>query len=260
MNFRHHDRPALNAPAIAFLAAIAIAPPALAQPSGIDPRADKLLKASTAYLASQKQFSVDARSTIEVVLVSGQKIQFDHTARLSVQRPNRLRATRRGDLVDQDFYYDGKSLTLHNPTEKFYASVAAPDTVEKMLDFARESLDIVAPAGDLIYRDAYQILMQDVTQGFVVGKGVVEGARCDHLAFRAPHVDWQIWIQEGKQPVPRKLVITSRDVAGEPQFAVVMTKWNLAPKFAEGTFEFKPPQAAKTVQFLPAGKGKAPAK
>ena len=168
------------------------------------------------FLASQKQFSVETRSSLEVVLVSGQKIQFDHTARQSVQRPNKLRAERTGDLVDQVFYYDGKSLTLHNPSEKYYATVAAPGTLEEMLDFARSTLDIVAPAGDLVYKNAYEILMTDVTSGFVVGKGVVEGVRCDHLAFRAPHVDWQIWIQEGSQPLPRKLVITTRDVVNAP--------------------------------------------
>ena len=89
-----------------------------------------------------------------------------------------------------------------------------------MLDFARTKLDIVAPAGDLIYRNAYDILMTEVTDGFVVGKAVIEGVRCDHLAFRAPHVDLQIWIQEGSEPLPRKLVITTRDLANAPQFAV----------------------------------------
>ena len=108
-----------------------------AQPAGIDPEAQRLLKASTDFLASQQQFSADTRNTLEVVLKSGQKIEFNHTARLSVQRPNKLRAERTGDLVDQVFVYDGKSLTLHNPQDKAYAQVAAPDTLEGMLDFAR---------------------------------------------------------------------------------------------------------------------------
>jgi hypothetical protein len=85
----------------------------------------------------------------------------------------------------------------------------------------------------------------------VVGKGVVEGVRCDHLAFRAPHVDWQIWIQEGKEPLPRKLVITTRDVANAPQFSVVVTKWNLKPTFTAQTFSFSPPSGAKKVDFVP---------
>jgi hypothetical protein len=236
------------------LVVVALAPEqAVAQPEGIDPQAEKLLLAATSFVAAQKQFSVDTRSTIEVVLATGQKLQFAHAASLSVLRPNRMRAERRGDLVDQVFLYNGKSLTLFNPKEGFYATVAAPATLEEMLDFARQSLDIVAPAGDLLYKNAFEILMQDVKSGFVVGKSAIDGVPCDHLAFRAAEVDWQIWIQEGKQPLPRKLVITSTDVVGTPQFAVVMTNWNLEPKFSDGTFTFTPPKGARKVDFLPLG-------
>ena len=226
---------------------------ASAQPAGIDPQAQKLLRTSMDYLAAQKRFTVDTRSTIETVLTSGQKLQFGNTVSMAAQRPNKLWAKRYGDLVDQVFYYDGKTLTLHNPGDKVYARVDAPGTIEEMLDFARTRLDIVAPAGDFVYRDAYDILMDGVTDGFVVGKGIVEGVRCDHLAFRAPHVDWQIWIQEGKQPLPRKIVITTRDVVNAPQFDVTMTKWNLAPKFDDSLFSFTPPAGTRTVAFLPVG-------
>jgi hypothetical protein len=241
--------------ACAWLLAIGAPGPALAQADGIDPKATSLLKAATSYLGSQARFTTDARSTIEVVLKSGQKLQYDHVATLSVERPNKLRADRRGDLVDQTFYYDGKSLTLQNPADKVFATMAAPGTLEEMLDFARDMLDIVAPAGDLLYKNAYDILMQDVTTAFVVGKSVVEGVRCDHLAFRNRGVDWQIWIQEGAQPLPRKLVITSADVPGAPQFAVVMTKWNLTPTFDAGFFEFTASKDARRIDFLPLSGG-----
>jgi hypothetical protein len=243
---------------VALVMAAALLRVALGQAAEIDPQAEKLLRAATDYLAGQKQFRVLARSTIEVVLTSGQKLQYDSAATLLVQRPNKLRAERRGDLVDQLFYYNGKSLTLYNPGEKYYATVAAPGTLEEMLDYARESLDIVAPAGDLVYTNAFQILMDNVTSGFVVGKAVVEGVRCDHLAFRTEHTDWQIWVQEGNQPLPRKFVITTKDVAGEPQFAVVMTKWDLAPKIAGRMFDFTPPKGAMKVDFLPLAKGGSP--
>ena len=222
-----------------------------AQPAGIAPEAQQLLKASTDFLANQKQFSAETRNTLEVVLKSGQKIEFNHTARMSAQRPNKLRAERTGDLVDQVFYYDGKSLTLHNPKDKAYAQVAAPDTLEAMLEFARTKLDIVAPAGDLLNKNAYDILMDGVTDGFVVGKAVIEGALCDHLAFRAPQVDLQIWIQEGAQPLPRRFIITTRDLPNAPQFAVTVTQWNLKPTFGAQTFTFTPPAGAKKIDFLP---------
>ena len=240
-----------GATALALLLAAALPLPALSQTTGISPKAEQLLKASTNFLAGQQQFSLDTESSIEVVLGSGQKIQFDHTVSVSVQRPNHLKSERTGNLVDQVFYYDGESLTLYNPSENYYATMAAPGTLEEMLDFAREKLDIVAPAGDLLYKNAYEILMQDVTTGFVVGKGVVAGARCDHLAFRAPHVDWQIWIEEGDRPLIRKLVITTRDKLNAPQFIVVTKNWNLEPKFNIETFRFTPPKCPQKVEFVP---------
>ena len=65
---------------IAAVAALVLA--AQAQPTGIDPEAQRLLKASTDFLASQQRFSVESRNTLEVVLTSGQKIQFGHAARM----------------------------------------------------------------------------------------------------------------------------------------------------------------------------------
>ena len=236
-----------RAGAISALAASMLA--AQAQPAGIDPMAQTLLKASTDFVASQKQFNVDTRNALEVVLKNGQKLEFNHTTRQSVQRPDKLRSERAGDLVNQVFIYDGKSLMLHNLTDKVYSQVAAPDSLEAMLDFARTKLGVVAPAGDLIYKNAYEVLMDGVTDGMVVGKAVIEGVRCDQLAFRAPHVDWQIWIQEGAQPLPRRLVLTTRDLANAPQFAVTITNWNLKPTFDANTFAFTPPADVKKVDF-----------
>ena len=234
--------------ALAILLTLVLPPSVFGQQAGIDPQAEKLLRASTDFLAGLKRFSIDTQSTLEVVLVSGQKIQLDNDTRVSVQRPNKLRAERTG-VVDQFFWYDGRSFTQYNPGEKVYATISAPGSLEEMLDFARTRLDVVAPASDLIYKNAYEILTEGATTGFVVGKGLIEGVRCDHLAFRAPHVDLQIWIQDGRQPLPRKMVITTKDVDNAPQFAVVMKKWDLAPKFTDNIFRFQPPKGVKQVEF-----------
>jgi hypothetical protein len=239
-----------SAVAVVLLLAAVLPQGALAQPDEIQPAARQVLKAATDFLSRQQRFSLDTESSAEVVYASGQKIQFDHTAKVSVERPNKWRAERTGELVDQVFYYDGVSLTLHNPHGQYYATIAAPGTLEEMLDLAREKLDLVAPAGDLLYTNAYDILLQEVTSGFVVGKEAVAGARCDHLAFRAPHVDWQIWIEEGSRPLVRKLVITSRDMLNAPQFTVVVKNWNLKPRFGAATFSFKPSKHTQQLEFM----------
>jgi hypothetical protein len=133
---------------------------------------------------------------------------------------------------------------LYNPSEKYYATVAAPATLEGMLDYARESLDIVAPAGDLVYSNAFDIPMQDVTTGFVVGKSMVDGVHCDHLAFRNADTDWQFWVEVGKSPIPRKLVITSKTVNNAPQYTLRVKGWKTGITPAANAFVFAPPAGA----------------
>jgi hypothetical protein len=221
-----------------------------AQGPAIDPAARDLVKRSMAFLGGLKTFSLETHATIEVVLETGQKLQFDHGIAATVQRPNRLHAVRLGELVNQEIFYDGESLTLHELDSGFFATVAVPNTLEGMLDFARESLDLVAPAGDFIYADAYEILMDGVQSGFTVGEAWVEGVPCDHLAFRKPELDFQLWIEQGERPLPRRIVITTRDVIGEPQYTVAIRDWNLDPEVPEGLFDFEPPKGAIQVEFL----------
>jgi hypothetical protein len=231
-----------------------------AQDAGIDPQAEKVLRRMSDYLASRQQFSVSAENTIEAVLTSGQKLQFDSPATLMVSRPNRLRANRKGDITDQEFYYDGKSLTLYNPKEKMYATTAAPATLEEMLDFAREKLDVIAPAAEFLYKNAADKMLKEASSGFVVGQSVVGGVKCAHLAFRGAEVDWQVWVEDGTRPLLRKFVLTSKKVAGEPEFMVVVKSWNLAPKVSDREFSFTPPKGAKKIDFIRLTSGSAQAK
>lgn len=238
--------------------AVAAAPTAQVQGAGVEQAAERLLRRMTDHMAALQQFSVETQNTLEAVLASGQKIQFVVNASVMLRRPNKLRAERMGDLVSQEVFYDGKALTLYNPADKVYATVAAPDTVEGMLDFARDRLDIVAPAGDFLYRNAFDLLMQVTTSGFVVGKAMIGGVKCDHLAFRGPEVDWQVWIADGNQPLPRRYVVTTRDPASHPEFTAVMTNWNVAPNLTDARFSFARPAGAKAIDFLTREAGSAP--
>jgi hypothetical protein len=225
------------------------------QSTAIEPKADQLLRKMSSYLAGLEQFSIQTDNTLEVLLRSGEKIQFDNPADALIKRPNKLRAERKGDIVNQEFYYDGKTLTLYNPDQKYYATVEAPPTIDQTIDFARESLDVYAPGGDFLYKNAYEILMEDVVSGFYVGKSVVGGIKCHHLAFRGNEVDWQIWIQEGNKPLPKKFIITTKWMTGAPQFTVVVKSWNLSPKLTEDMFTFAPPQDAQKIDFIRLARG-----
>jgi hypothetical protein len=226
-----------------------------AQSPAVDPAAVKILQRMTGYLGGLKQFSVHTQNTLEDLLDSGHRVDFDVSADVTIIRPNRVLAERRGELVDQVFYYNGKTLTLYNPTDKVYATDPAPGTIEELLDFARENLGLMVPAADLVYRNAFGLLMQDVNLAVVVGKTFINGIRCDHLLFSRPGVDFQVWVADTGKPLPMKYVVTDTGTPALISIATVMSDWNTAPKVADDRFTFVPPKGAKQITFMPMKKG-----
>ena len=88
-------------------------------------------------------------------------------------------------------------------------------------------------------------MLKEASSGLVVGPSVVAGVKSTHLAFRGAEVDWQVWIEDGDKPLPRKFILTSKQVKGEPQFTVVIRSWDLAPKLTNAEFNFTPPKGAR---------------
>ncbi len=224
---------------------------AWSQADQVDPAATQILHKMTGYLGSLKQFSVHTQTTLEDLLDSGHRVDFDISANVIISRPNKLHAERKGDLVDQVFYFDGKTLALHNPSDKVYATQPAPGTIEELLDFARESLGLTVPVADLVYRNAFPLLLQDVNFAKVVGKAVIGGVKCDHLVFSRPGVDFQVWIADGGRPLPYKYVVTDTGTPALLSVTTVMSNWNVAPAVADSRFTFAPPQGAKRIAFMP---------
>ena len=233
----------------------AVSTEARAQAPMVEPAAVQILQRMTGYVSNLQQFSVHTQNTLEDVLESGHRIDIDVSASVIISRPNKLRAERRGDLVDQVFYYDGKNLTLYNPSAKVYATEPAPGTIEELLDYAREALGLIVPVADLVYRNAFPLLMQDVTFAGVVGKTFINGVRCDHLLFSRPGVDFQVWVADGDRPLPMKYVVTDTENAGLVSVTTVMSDWNVGPAVADARFTFVPPQGVKSITFMPVLKG-----
>jgi hypothetical protein len=215
----------------------------------VDFDADAVLRSMSDHLGSLQSFSFSADHTIDFVLESGEKRQAVASSTVSVQRPNKLRSDRRGEHADLSFIYDGRTATIYGKRNNMYAQADAPDTIDEMIDFAREKLDIDAPAADLLYSKSYPILMEDVVSGTIVGPAIIDDKPCTHLAFRGNNVDWQLWIQDGGTPLPLRYVITTKDVKSEPQLIVQIHDWNTAPSLAPELFTFAPPAGAQKIEF-----------
>jgi hypothetical protein len=206
-----------------------------------------LLKAMTDYTAAQKSISATFDSDIEVITPELQKIQFASSGQLRMTRPDKLRIKRTGGYADVELIYDGKTVSLYGNNAKAYVQTDAPGTIDQLVDAIQARTGGAMPGTDLLLSNAYDVLTSDVIEGHHVGQGVVDGVECEHLAFRGHDTDWQIWIQTGAQPIPRKYVITSKTIAGAPQYTLRIKDWKTDAIADTDAFAFKPPEGATKV-------------
>jgi len=233
--------------------------PKKAKAPDIEPKAVEVLKQMCDYLKNLQQFSVQAEITEDVLLTSGQRIQYGRSVEASVWRPDRFRAESVGNTDDRQLIYDGKTITLMDKTKNFYTTIAAPPDIDAALEHAVQAFNLRAPLADLIYTKSYEYLTEGALSGFYVGQSKVQGVTCHHLAFREKDIDWQIWIEESPTPLPRKFLITDKTAQGL-QFTAVFTKWNTSPQLEDGLFTFVAPEKAEKIDILPAAAPAAPKK
>jgi hypothetical protein len=225
--------------------------PKKAKAPDIEPKAGEVLQQMCDYLKNLQQFSVQAEITEDVLLTSGQRIQYGRSVEASVRRPDRLRAESVGDTGDRLLIYDGKTITLMDRSKNLYTTIAAPPDLDAALEHATQAFNLRAPLADLIYTKAYENLTEGVLAGFYAGLSKVQGVPCHHLAFKQKDIDWQIWIENSPTPVPRKFLITDKAARGL-QFTAVFTKWNTSPQLEDSLFTFVPPEKAEKIDILPA--------
>ena len=237
----------LASPARAQKPAPAPAASAASSPA-IEPEAIATLNKMGAYLRTLKVFQVRMVSTTEEVLDDGQKVQFAGVTDLLIQAPDRMRSDFTSDEKDHLLVYDGKVFTFFAPRLNYYATAPAPPTIRELIDRLEEKYDIETPFVDLFLWGGPESSVAQIKAATDVGPSQIEGTSCEHYAFRQPGLDWQIWIQKGDYPLPRKLVITTLTDEARPQHSRVFT-WNLAPSFNDAAFSFDPPPGAQKITF-----------
>jgi hypothetical protein len=240
-------------------AAALAGPPAYAQSSAaptealapdVDPRAVEALKKMSTYLSSLQSFRVISEASLDVITVNDQKVQLDMVTTYQVTKPGGLRIDWVSDQKNRQFYYDGKQFTLVAPTLGYYATVDAPPTVREFLAALYDRTGIQLPLEDLFrWADAEnQADIDAMTSAFSVGTATLDGAVTDHWAFRSDDYDWEIWMEQGDRPIPRKVVIIDRTDPTLPSFTARLT-WQLNPKIDPAVFTYVPTGREVAISF-----------
>jgi len=211
-----------------------------------DPKA--MFKKMSDYVTSQKAISFNYDTNLEVVTPENQKLALASSGAMTLNRPDKLRATRTGGFSDIDIAFDGTNLTLLGKHANIYTEINAPGTVDHLVDDMRSRYHRLVPAADLLLSNPYDKFIPQVEDAKDLGSGVIGGVECDHLAFRTKEVDWQIWIAQGAHPYPCRYVITNSKVAGSPEYTVDVRAWKTGDEVANDGFKIEIPAGAKQLK------------
>lgn len=207
--------------------------------------AESILKAMSDYVGSRKTIKLSFDSSIEVITPQLEKIQFTSSGDMLLSRPGRMRAHRRGGYADVELIFDGRTVSIVDKYNNGFVQFEAPGSLDQLFAILRAGHGIALPGADLLLANSYNILMAEVMEAKYIGHGVINGVDCEHLAFRNHDTDWQLWVESGRNPIPRKLVITSKTVNNAPQYTINIRHWETAVDAPQEAFVFMAPAGAR---------------
>ena len=224
-------------------------PPAAAESETQHYARDRLMEMAK-FLGKTEKFSVSLRVAYDVLQENGQKIEFGEIRELAVQRPDRIRILESGgDGTRDTILFDGKSLTIFDSASSVYAQAPQPGDIEDSVVYFVRDLQLRLPLAPLLMKNFADELQRRVSSVDYVERTNVLGKPTHHIAARTARSDFQVWIQDGKQPLPLRIVMSYPDEEGQPQFRADFSQWNLAPRFDKATFKFNPPPDARQIVF-----------
>jgi hypothetical protein len=219
--------------------------------SPIDQEAMAILMKMADFLSQAKTFEVTLDTGYDVVQENGQKVEFGAVRKMVVDRPNRQRVDiEQRDGSKAEFIFNGKAIYIYNALDNVYGTIEKPGTIDQAVKYFTEELQMRYPLGELFSTSLPESLKQLVHEINYVDAAVLDGVDCDHLAARSDEVDFQVWIEKGDKPIPRRIIITYKNEQAEPQFWGQFRNWNFAPKISESLFAINPPKDAEQISFV----------
>jgi len=228
------------------------------KPGAPSPDPLKILQSTCDFLKSQQQFSYKAEVADDEVYYGGKKLQYEIDMETFVRRPDRLRVNAEGDLIDKQFFFDGKTITLYDKDHNVYGTMEVPPDIESALEKANKDFGVRVALTDLASPNLWELLSKGIKHSLYVGLSQIRGVSCHHLSFDNEQVQLQVWIETGDKPLPRKVVLTHKNLPGSPQWTAYISDWNFSPQVPDNLFAFTPPQRAEKIKFVPVQAAQAP--
>jgi hypothetical protein len=202
-------------------------------------------------MAGLQSFSVTVRSSYDALQDDGQMIEFGEIRKILVKRPDQMRVeVKRSDGDQNLLLFNGQALTAYKSADNVFARTAHPGTIDSAIVYLVKDLQLRFPLARLWLTTLPEQLKGQIESANYVETNLLYDVPVDQLAVRLKEVDVQLWVDQGKSPLIRRVVITYRNDPGQPQFRADFLDWNLIPETSDADFTLSPPAGAEEILFL----------
>ena len=228
----------------------------------IEAKADAVLTQLDTFYRSLKSLKLDLDVQLHMQ-AEGMKQEIASAWSVALQRPNKLAILYKSGQNQFTFVCDGSKTYVHIPIIKRYLEKPAPPSLDAFFAEQSEAAMLLQQGvpffSSLIAPNPRQRLLDDVASVTYAGTEMWQGAECHKLHGEQKQFDWDLWIETGKQPLVRKVVMdmgkTAKTMADRaPQMKTA--QWQVEIQFNQieanpvltgDVFNFTPPANAKKV-------------
>ena len=203
------------------------------------------------YLSTIPALTVVVDSGYDAVQRNGMKIEFGETRTITLRRPDHIRIDTQGrDGNLRAFRFDGRTIGVFDTDQKVYATVEKTGSIDDAFIHFIDHLGMPIPLSELFASNLPKFT-RNVDALYYVEQATIAGVPCDHLAGSTRSIDFQVWIAQGAQPLPQRLILTYKRDEGAPQRWAQFRSWDLSPATPDSVFAFSPPKDAERIPFAP---------
>jgi hypothetical protein len=209
-----------------------------------------ILTHMTEFISGAQAYTIVAEMGHEVVQTNGQRLEFGSHITASLRRPSQ--ANVRFDNRDGEnatIVLDGEKISVFSTrgNAQVYDVTRQPGDIDASFIFLAEQLGTADQLHHFFSIDLTDSMKSMLKSGYYVGEATIAGILCDNLALRNADEDVQLWVTKGDKPVPRRIVVTYKNLEGQPRFWAQFEKWNFSPTFSETIFSYTPPAHADPI-------------
>ena len=215
----------------------------------LDPLAMEKLKAFSDFMGGLKLFTFKVVGSFDEPEPSGVKIKRFLTIEAAVQRPDRLELHFAfDDGTERKAWYKDAEIAFASVTDGTYARMPAPGTLDELFVHIEKELGFSPPLADFLVSDIYGAHAKDLLSAAYLGERAINDLRLDHISFESQGADWQIWLDAGPKPLPRRIQMEFVEAQTPVQYSIHFLEWNLEVVSTGKMFDFVAPPDWKEVE------------